>query len=98
MAIDWNNISLAGQATDLDIGSTINGNDIWIQVHHDRSYPQQSWAKVSVWHAASLAWNVVATYHWAQWARDTTPESGATVGIWEAEAELLGRALAVLKG
>jgi len=98
MAIDWNNISEAGQATDLEIGTTLSGYDLVIRVHHDRSHPAQSWAKVSVWHAPSLAWNVVATYHWAEWARLTTPESGATEGIWEAEAELLSRALAVLKG
>lgn len=66
-----------------------------ITVHHDTSYPRQSFAKVAVWRDG--AWSEVASRHFTEWASKKGPGfEFYTEGTRSAHDWLLQAALAVL--
>ena len=94
---------ISGQATDFEqvmfVGSDLV---IKIEVHHDRSYANQSHATCSVWRPDHLDWSRLfrlnhAVDNWAKETRHHTPEpKPMTQGIAMAQAILVERAFDLL--
>ncbi|MCI0545144.1 MAG: hypothetical protein L0Z49_11980 [Actinobacteria bacterium] len=82
-------------STDLDYLYQYGIFKVRVEVHHDRTYAQQSWAKVSVWR--DRAWSTMATYHYSLWAREIIcNHEWGTEGICLAHDALLNQARLVL--
>jgi len=93
-------VSEVGQATELDGYYVLEGRPdvkVRVQVHLDRSYASQSWAKASVW--TELGWREIGTYAYSEWASMKSRDGGtasAQTRIRKATTFLLQLATEVL--
>jgi hypothetical protein len=68
-------------------------------IHHDTSYPEQSYAKSEVWSASDMSWHLAETEHSYSWADLTKRSKYAfrlTVGAAGALASLRTKTAALL--
>jgi len=95
----YSNLSPGGRQTQhYDEGLMVNEVPVRIQIAHDTSYANQSYAKAEVWSAQDMSWHVASSVLFSEWAGSTNREhkEGPTYGILEVREELLARVVALL--